>query len=333
MPHQEKFKWILISFVVSIILLVVKFYGYYVTQSNAILTDALESIVNVVASGFAFYSIYLSSMPRDENHPYGHGKIEFFSAGLEGVLIILAGLFIIYQSIYTLIFPIQLTALPLGMVLVGFSGLANGLLGYLLLKKGKKLNSLTLEADGKHVSTDAVSSLVLLLGIGLMYFSGYYWLDSFLSLLFATYILYNGYFLVRKSVAGLMDEINPANLQPAVKLLNKHRKITWIDIHNMRVQQYGGDRHIDLHLTLPYYFNLRQVHDEVENVEDVLGNQLPGMVEVFIHADPCIPEKCCHYCMVKNCPVRRSPNSVKIKWTSELMAKNQKHYHETTENP
>lgn len=313
--------------------MIVKFYSYYVTQSNAILTDALESIVNVVASSFAMYSIYLSSQPKDENHPYGHGKIEFFSAGIEGILIILAGIFIIYQSFYSLLFPQPLFMLPVGMALMGFSGVVNGILGYILLKKGKALNSITLQADGKHISTDAFSSFVLILGIAVIYLTDLYFLDSVFSLLFAGYIFYNGYTLVRRSVAGLMDETNPAAMELTVKILNKHRKANWIDIHNMRVQQYGGDSHIDLHLTLPYYYDLIKVHDEVHHIEEVLENNLPGYVEVFVHADPCIPESCCNYCQIKSCPVRKIPIAQKIKWDEINMSKNQKHYHEHSNFP
>ena len=323
--YSEKQRLILWSVVISIVLLVVKFYSYVLTGSNAILTDALESIVNVVASFFALYSIRLSAIPRDKNHPYGHGKIEFFSAGIEGVLIIVARIFILYQSAYSILFPQPLIELPLGMVLIGFSGLVNGILGFVLQKKGKELNSITLEADGKHISTDAVSSFVLIIGIAIIFFTGWYLLDSIISGLFAFYIMYNGYYLVRKSVAGLMDESNPQSINKAVRILNKHRKDNWIDIHNMRVQQYGGDSHIDLHLTLPYYYDLIQVHDCVHEVEEVLEENLSGKIEVFVHADPCIPDSCCQ---VSDCAVRRFPQSKKIKWTADNMSQNQKHYHE-----
>nr|WP_301005340.1 cation diffusion facilitator family transporter [Lunatimonas sp.] len=328
MVNKEKWRLIILSLVVSVGLMILKFYSYYVTGSTAILTDALESIVNVVASGFAMYSIYLSSQPKDSNHPYGHGKIEFFSAGIEGILIVLAGVFIIYQAIYTLVFPEPLQELPIGMLLVGFSGLVNGALGRLLQQKGKALNSITLIADGKHLATDAVSSFVLIVGIAVIYFTDLYFLDSVFSLVFAGYIIYNGYMLVRRSVGGLMDEVDPLAMGIMVKILNKYRKDNWIDIHNMRVQQYGGDSHIDLHLTLPYYFDLIKVHDEVHRVEEVLEENLPGYVEVFVHADPCIPESCCHYCQINSCPVRKFPKSKKIRWDEQNMAKNQKHYHE-----
>ncbi|RPA66545.1 cation transporter [Cyclobacteriaceae bacterium YHN15] len=326
--EREKWRWIKISFGVSLVLLIVKFYSFYITNSTAILTDALESIVNVVAAGFATYSIYLSSRPRDDNHPYGHGKIEFFSAGVEGTLIMLAGLFIVYQSIYNFFFPNELERLREGILLISFTGLVNGILGLTLQKKGKKLNSLTLEANGKHLLTDMMSSFVLVVGVFIIYLTGLAYLDSFIALLFSVYIIYSGYGLVRKSVAGLMDEADPIAVESTVKVINQHRKPNWIDIHNMRVQQYGSDRHIDLHLTLPYYLDLGKVHDEVEELESVLENDWPGVMEVFVHADPCLPDKCCHYCQIKDCSVRKYPMDTKIEWTALNMSKNQKHYHE-----
>jgi len=309
----------------------VKFYSYYITKSTAILTDALESIVNVVAAGFASYSIYLSSRPRDDNHPYGHGKIEFFSAGVEGVLIMLAGLFIIYQAIYNLFFPSGLEKLLEGIILVSFSGAVNGILGTLLQKKGRRLNSITLDASGKHLLTDTFTSFLLILGVLVIYLTGMNFLDSVIAIAFSFYILYSGYGLVRKSVGGLMDEADPVAVDSTVNAINKNRKNIWIDIHNMRVQQYGGDRHVDLHLTLPYYLDLGQVHDEVEELESVLENDWPGVMEVFVHADPCIPEKCCHYCQISDCPVRKFPVDTKIEWNALNMSKNQKHYHELSE--
>lgn len=329
--EREKSFWIRISFIISVLLLVVKFYSFYITKSTAILTDALESIVNVVAAGFASYSIYLSSRPKDDNHPYGHGKIEFFSAGVEGVLIMLAGLFIIYQAFYNLFFPSELEKLVEGIILVSFSGAVNGILGTLLQKKGRKLNSITLEASGKHLLIDTFTSFLLILGVLIIYLTGLNFLDSVIAIAFSLYILYSGYGLVRKSVGGLMDEADPVAVESTISSINRNRKNIWIDIHNMRVQQYGGDRHVDLHLTLPYYLDLGQVHDEVEELEKVLEEDWPGVMEVFVHADPCIPEKCCHYCQISDCPVRKFPMDTKIEWNALNMSKNQKHYHELSE--
>jgi cation diffusion facilitator family transporter len=321
-----KKKLIIVSFLVSIVLMGFKFIAYYLTASNAILTDALESIINVMASGFAFYSIHLSSLPKDKNHPYGHGKIEYFSAGFEGALIVFAGLFIIYQAIHHLFNPQPVTSLPTGMVIIGISALVNGVLGYFLKKKGEELNSLTLIADGKHLLVDCISSLALTAGIALIIFTRLIILDSLLSLLFAGIVLYNGFILIRRSVAGLMDEADTTTLHQLANVLNDHKSKNWIDIHNLRVQKYGADMHIDCHLTLPYYLDLKTVHDEVHQLEEVIKDHFTGNVEVFVHVDPCIPVDCCNYCQVKQCPVRQAQFSKPIPWTIKNLSQNQKHF-------
>lgn len=306
--------------------MLLKFIAYYLTGSNAILTDALESIINVMASGFAFYSIYLSAQPKDKNHPYGHGKIEYFSAGFEGALIFLAGLFIIYQAIENLITPKPIQDLPVGMLLVGITGVINGILGYHLKRKGNQLHSITLIADGKHLIVDSMSSMILAAGIAVIYFTGLVIIDSLLSLSFALLILYNGYQLIRRSVAGLMDEADAETLAALARVLNENKSPNWIDIHNLRVQKYGADLHIDCHLTLPYYLDLKTVHDEVHQLEEVVKEQFAGNVEVFVHVDPCLPEDCCHYCPVSACPVRRGAFTKSIPWTIKNLSQNQKHF-------
>ncbi|WP_226389080.1 cation diffusion facilitator family transporter [Penaeicola halotolerans] len=326
--QDEKQRLIAISFGVSVLLLVIKFVAFFITGSNAILSDALESIINVVASGFALYSIYLSALPKDENHPYGHGKIEFFSSGLEGALIVIAAFFIGFRSIEGLIDPSVPRNLPFGLLLIALSTGVNFVLGLTLIKRSERLNSITIKADGKHILTDAWSSLVLLLGVVIVYLTGWPWLDSALSLAFAFFILYSGFQILKESISALMDESSPKMIGKVVKSLNKNRRENWIDVHNLRVLRYGGDHHVDCHLTLPYYFTLTAVHDEVEEMERILEKELPGVVEVFIHADPCLPDLCCQYCNVADCAVRKYSKRHDIPWTSQNMAKNQKHYHE-----
>ncbi len=320
---RNKFRLIILSFVVSVVLMVTKFVAYALTNSNAVLTDALESIVNVVASAFAFYSVYLAAQPRDRNHPYGHGKIEFFSAGLEGALIVLAGVFILFQSVEGLIAPNPLKQLDVGLILVLVTTAVNYGIGWLLRREGERSDSLTLYADGKHLILDAQSSLVLVLGIAVMYFTGWQVLDSLLSLGFGIYILVNGVLLARRSIAGLMDEVDEATLKKVVDVLHTHRRNTWIDVHNLRVQKYGADLHIDCHLTLPNYWTLQEVHDTVHEFEDVLEEAFSTNVEIFVHTDPCIPP-CCPHCMVENCPIREAPFSQDIRWTPENLSLNQK---------
>jgi len=302
-----------------------KFVAYFITHSNAILTDAAESIVNVLASSFAFYSIYLATLPKDENHPYGHGKVEFFSAFIEGTLIAIAGVIIIFKSGYDLIYPKQITQLFEGASIIGITGLINLWVGYYLINTGKKYRSITLEADGKHLLTDAVTSAGLVVGVVLIKLTGVFWLDGVISILLGLYIVFNGYKLTRKSVGGLMDESNIELVKDIIVILQENRSDPWIDVHNLRAQQYGADLHIDCHVTLPYYFDLNQVHQEISAIDHLINGNAQHKTELFVHADPCLPA-CCNYCKMKSCTVRKEPFRGEIKWTVENATKNQKHF-------
>ncbi|GAA3976133.1 cation diffusion facilitator family transporter [Mucilaginibacter dorajii] len=302
-----------------------KFGAYFLTASNFVLSDAAESIVNVIASSFAFFSIYLASQPRDENHPYGHGKIEFFSVFIEGSLIGIAGLIIIGKSIYGLIHPENIHDLLTGAVIIGATGAINGALGYYMIHKGKVLRSITLDADGHHLIADMVTSIGLVAGLLLIRFIGVIWLDSALSILVGFYLVYSSYKLVRRSVAGLMDEADVEVVNEVIKVLGEQRREAWIDVHNLRAQKYGHELHIDCHLTLPNYFDLNKVHAEVSLVDKMINENVGVSTELFIHADPCLPD-CCHYCSMPNCPIRSEAQTETIVWTMENVVRNKKHF-------
>ncbi|SMC85466.1 cation diffusion facilitator family transporter [Pedobacter africanus] len=322
---QPQKKAILTALCISIVLMLAKFVAYFITHSNAILTDAAESIVNVLATSFAFYSIYLTTLPKDENHPYGHGKVEFFSAFIEGTLIAIAGVIIVFKSGYDLVYPKPITQLYEGAAIIGATGLVNLFVGYYLINTGKKHQSITLEADGKHLLTDAITSAGLVIGILLIRLTEIYWLDSVISILLGLYIIYNGYKLTRRSVGGLMDESNVDLVATIIDILQKNRKDPWIDVHNLRAQQYGADLHIDCHITLPYYFDLNKVHQEISEIDQMINGKAHRKTELFIHADPCLPA-CCNYCRMKECPVRQEAFRGEIEWTIENATKNQKHF-------
>lgn len=305
--------------------MIIKFGAYYLTHSNAILSDALESIINVIASGFAFYSIYLSSQPKDHDHPYGHGKIEYFSSGFEGALIIIAGVWIAVEAIQHFIHPQPIQHLDWGVWLILLTVVLNGGVGYYLQKVGKQTRSEALIADGKHLMTDSISSVLILVGLGLLMLTGLQWIDSAASLVLSMIIFYNGFKLIRRSAAALMDETDPELMEHIVELIKDHKKEYWIDVHNMRIQKYGSDLHIDCHLTLPYYWDLKQVHEAVHEFEDALEADAEGNVELFIHADPCLPA-CCKYCRVADCHVRTKAFKKDIDWSIHNLAKNQKHF-------
>jgi cation diffusion facilitator family transporter len=323
--NKRKLRLILLSFVTSLVLCGIKFLAYFLTNSNAILSDALESIINVIASAFAFYSIQLSAQPKDRNHPYGHGKIEFVSAGFEGALIATAAFLIGYQAIIRLLEPAPLENLSTGSWLIAFSVIANTVLGYVLINEGKKTNSLALIADGRHLLSDSISSVLLLISVILLLITKLDWIDSVASILFSFIILYNGLQLLRKSLAGLMDETDEDLLEKVVETIRSNKKTFWVDVHNLRVQQYGSDLHIDCHLTLPYYWELQKAHEAIHDFENILKAGHNGETEIFVHADPCLPE-CCHFCRLEECPVRSHPFQQEIKWDTVNLSKNQKLY-------
>jgi cation diffusion facilitator family transporter len=326
---SEQKNSIRIALFVGIILMLIKFAAYLLTHSNAVLTDALESIVNVVASGFAFFSIHLAAKPKDLNHPYGHGKVEFFSVFLEGGLIVIAGILIVGKALYSIFFPTQLDHLLEGTVLLAFTAIVNGWMGYHLRRKGKKFKSMVLEADGKHLLTDVYSTVGLIVGLILIYWTGWNWLDLVISGGLGLYIGFHGYQLLRKSIGGLMDESDAELVEQIAEVLQQNRQDNWIDVHNLRVQRYGSQLHIDAHVTLPYYYALKEVHDEVTHLELMLEKELQVQTEFFFHTDPCVPA-CCHYCQVTACPVRQAAFDTLIAWDTINLSTNQKHFSSPT---
>lgn len=312
-----------LTVLLSTVIMATKFLAWYLTGSNAILTDALESIVNVLAGAFAWYSLWLSFKPRDHDHPYGHGKIEFISASIEGALIFIAGAGIIFKSIYNLIWPQEITALEDGIWLVALAGVLNLMMGMILRKAGKKNKSMTLEANGQHLISDSVTSVGLILGLGIIWLTQIVWLDNMLGIAFGAYISWTALKILRKSVAGIMDEADFSLLEELVAYLEEHRKVDWIDVHNLRIIQYGATLHIDCHVTLPWYYDLQKAHDAIEEMDKLILDKYKT-VELFIHMDPCIPESC-RLCAIEDCSVRKSAFEGREDWVLEKLLKNRKH--------
>ena len=322
-----KQRLIILSFLVSLAIMGAKFYAYYASGSTTLLTDALESIVNVVAAAFAYYSIYLASQPRDLNHPYGHGKIEFFASGLEGVLILLAAMYIFLHAWQHLYSRLELTRLDLGIIISLSSAAVNGILGYYLVSQGKSSHSPAILADGKHLKLDALNGVFVVVALVITYVTNLFWIDSIASLIFASVMCWQGLNLIREAIAALMDETNPEVFQKVIQWIVSNKKQEWIDLHNLRVQQYGGDLHIDCHLTLPRYWDLNRVHDEIHEFEVTIGKVMPTDIEIFVHVDPCLDE-CCQHCPMANCQIRQHEFIKEIEWNKVNLALNQKHFNE-----
>lgn len=310
--------------IIAIVLFLVKVTAWYLTNSVAILTDALESIVNVAAGFIGVYSLFISAKPKDEDHPYGHGKAEFISAAVEGTLIIVAGILIIYKAIVSLIAPHVIQKLDYGIILVAATALINFIAGTICLNAGRKNNSLALIAGGKHLRTDTWSTLGIIVGLVLLYVTKLVWLDSVVAIVFSLFIIYTGYKIIRTSIAGIMDEADIELLNKLVALLNANRKENWIDLHNLRVIKYGGTLHIDCHLTVPWYLNVREAHNEIEALAALVQNEFGETVELFVHSDDC-REFSCRICYKKDCLVRLHDFENRVEWTIDNIIKDSKH--------
>jgi cation diffusion facilitator family transporter len=322
--QKQRMRAITLSFIISICLMGLKFFTYRLTLSSAVLSDALESIINVVASGFAIVSVWLSAKPPDPEHPYGHGKIEYFSAGFEGALIIFAAAGIFWAGIKHLISPRTLPHIEQGLVILCIASAANLLLGLYLLRVGKHTESVTLVADGKHVIADVYTSIAVLIGLALVSITGWLWIDGFVACLVGMNILITGSQLIRQSFSRLMDASDVQLLDRIASHLEKHRKPEWIDIHKLRAWQAGNFIHIDLHLVLPKDLPMEVAHHEADAVEKLLTNEFNGNASVLVHMDPCNPSYC-PICAMEICQWRSKTSDRKQPWHSDHLARSRSH--------
>jgi cation diffusion facilitator family transporter len=314
-------RWVAI---LSVVLLLTKLVAYYLTHSVAILTDALEGIVNVVAGFIGLYSLILSAKPRDADHPYGHGKIEFVSAALEGSMIAMAGVLIFYKSISNLITPQALHQIDWGILLITITAVANYLVGALCIRTGKRNSSVALVASGKHLQSDTYSTIGILVGLTLIYFTKIYWIDSVVAMVVSGLIMYTAYNIIRPSIGGIMDETDQTLLTDIVKLLNANRRENWVDLHNLRVIKYGSILHLDCHLTVPWYLNVHEAHAEIDELARLVRKEFGESLELFVHSDGCL-DFSCNICSKQDCAVRKHLTEKRIEWTVENISSDKKH--------
>lgn len=306
----------------SVILFAGKLWAWYLTHSVAILTDALESTVNVITGFIGLYSVSLAARPRDKNHPYGHGKAEYISAAVEGALILIAGLMIVYQVVYVYFHPIPLNRLDAGIIITAITGVLNLLFGVYALKVAKEKHSITVEAAATHLKSDAYSTFAIVIGLVILHFTGLQWIDQLIALVFGIVIMVTGYKVLCKSLGGIMDEVDEKLLKDVLKVLNKNRSAYWIDLHNMRSIQYGDVLHIDAHLTLPWYFTVEEAGTEVSKLEEMVRNEFQGKVECFIHIDASA-KVACPLCSTFACTSRSHLQRVPSDWTLENVINDQ----------
>ena len=317
---------IITSLAIGAGLMAVKFVAFYLTDSAAILSDALESIINVVAAGFALGSIIIAAKSPDPTHPYGHGKIEYFSAGFEGALIILAALGIFYEAWPRLFHPQAIPRLTSGILLVLGAAVVNLILGLALVMVGKRTKSIVLVADGKHVLTDVYTTVGVVLGLIGVMFTGWNWLDGAVAFLVGFNILITGARLVHQSSAGLLDTSDPELLQEICEVIAQNRREMWIDVHQLRARRSGHHVFMDFHLILPRDLSLEASHAEVKKLEKILSEHFEGEADILIHADPCTDPEC-PICGHEPCDERQAEHTRHRLWTRETLTCSDPHLH------
>jgi len=321
-PAVRVQQWVVIT---SIVLFVLKVAAYFLTNSVAVLTDALESTVNVVTGFTGLYSLRLAAKPRDDDHPYGHGKIELISASFEGILILVAGLIIVYEALINLMHPHTVGQLDTGIMIVSFTAIVNYVLGLWCIRTAREQHSVALEASGKHLHSDTWTTAGIVVGLLLLRFTGIGWIDSAIALVFALFIIVEGGKIIRKTIAGLTDEADAELLKRLIVALNQQKRDNWIDLHNLRVIKYGSVLHLDCHITVPWYFNVNQAHTEVDALDLLIAKEFEQSLELFVHTDGCVPPGSCRVCPIKDCEVRKAPFEGRLEWTLENVTLNQKH--------
>ena len=304
--------------VLGVTLMTIKFIAWYVTSSVSILTDALESIVNVVAAFVGLYALYLSSKPRDLDHPYGHGKVELISSSVEGVMILVAGLMIITQAISRLIYPEPVGSLDLGLILVAITAIANYSVGRIAISKGRRNRSMALVASGKHLCSDTYSSVGIIVGLCLMIaFDAmgfdFWWLDPAIAMLFGAIILVTGVKVVKDSFDGVMDRMDEQTVNDVIGIINNKRHDHWVDVHNLRVIKYGPTIHIELHMIFPRHMTVEEQYVEITELKTQVTKTYGDYVDLIVMGEPCKDHHCEH-CCAGVCSDRKMDFNGVIEW-------------------
>lgn len=280
----RRYAWLSIAAALATIGL--KASAYFITGSVGLLSDALESLVNLAAAIFALVMLTLAARPPDEEHMFGHDKAEYFSSGIEGGLIIVAACGIAVPAVSRLVTPQPIEQVDLGLVLSGIASLINLAVARVLLRAGRRNSSITLEADGHHLMTDVWTSAGVLLGVGMVAVTGWHRLDPIIAIAVALYIISSGARLLWRSAHGLMDRaLPPEQMEQIHRILNKYCTEE-VSYHALRTRESGGRSFVSLHVLVPGEWSIQQGHDLVESIEREIRDALPTTVSTFTHLEP-----------------------------------------------
>ena len=308
----------------TVLVFVLKMTTFFITHSLSVLSDTLESVVNIIATIVGSYSMYIAGKPKDKDHPYGHGKAEFISAAFQGTLIIVVGCLIIYESIDSFVHPGTLHNLGNGFWLLIIIALINISTALYVIRIGNKNNSVALVTSGKLFLIDFFTTISVAVGILILIVTHIQKVDSIIAILLGIWVVYDGYKILRASLAGIMDEADLALLENVIAEINANRNDQWIDLHNLRVIKYGSQLHIDCHLTMPWYLNVHEAHIVMDQFTDLIKRKFGDSVEFFIHIDGCMHFSCA-ICNIQNCEKRQNSFQKKLEWTMENVLANTKH--------
>jgi len=273
------------TIIVGVVILGLKFLAWWMTGSVALLSDAMESIVNVVASVVTWYAIRVSHMPADENHPFGHHKAEYFSAVLEGVLIVLAALLIIREAVLAFLSLHAIEAPVAGLAINALAAIGNGLWAAILMREGRKARSPALVADGRHLWTDVVTSIGVIAGLVLALSTGWLWLDPLIAIIVAVNIIWHGWQMLSSSVQGLMDvAVDPAGIAEIERIISANSEGA-LEFHDLKTREAGRARFIEFHLVVPSEMTVERSHNICDRIEHALAKTIPGS-RVVIHVEP-----------------------------------------------
>lgn len=311
---RNKAAWI--SLWASVFIFAMKVAAYYMTNSTAVLSDALESTVNVAAALVALIVVRIVSQPADEGHPYGHGKLEYFSAAFEGGLIFFAALMIIRESIDALLTGRTSHQLESGLAIMIAAAVFNFILGYYLKKTGEQEKSEALKASGAHVISDVWTTVGVVIGIALVLLTGIQWIDPVAAIAVALNLAYEGFKIVRKSAGSLIDEVDVGVLNQLASSLEKNYRPGIIDVHKLKIIRSGRFHHVDAHLVVPEYWDIAYAHNYCEDYETEVVTDYPFDGEIAFHLDPC-KRAYCEKCKMEECPIRRAPFEKRDPFTVE----------------
>ena len=292
-----------VSLVGGLGILAVKLGGYWVTSSRSILADALESTANVAAAALLLVSIAFAARPADRNHPYGHGKAELFSAAFEGALIVAAAGLVAIGSVASLWQGAVPQRLDAGLALLALGALGNAALGGYVIAVGRRTGSLALEADGRHLFADVWTSAAVMAGLGLQLATGWTPIDPLLAIAVSGHLVYTGVGLVRRALAGLLDEADEETLERVARTLEDEREAAWVDVHSLRAWRSGDLHHMDLHLVVPRFYTADRLHGLAERLEARTLERAGLDGEIIVHFDPCRPHQCSR-CTLADCDIR-----------------------------